>query len=43
MRWAAALVLLTGRAADLILHTDAYRGIRPASKAERAFMSGRWL
>lgn len=42
MRWAAALVLLLSRAADLILSTDAYRGVTPATKAERAFLSGRW-
>ena len=42
MRWAAAIVLLLTRCADLILATDAYRGIRPATPSERAFLSGRW-
>jgi hypothetical protein len=42
MRYLALLALLFGRCADLILATDAYRGLRPASKAERALLEGRW-
>jgi hypothetical protein len=42
VRYLALLVVIATRAADLILATDAYRGLTPASKAERAFLSGRW-
>jgi len=38
----ATLTVLLSRAADLILCTDAYRGIRPATPSERAFLAGRW-
>lgn len=42
MRWAAAIVLMLTRAADLILATDQHRGLRMASKAERDLLAGRW-
>jgi len=42
MRYLALVVLLLSRAADLILCTDAYRGIRPATPSERAFYGGKW-
>ena len=40
--WIAAVTLAAHRAADLILSTDAYRGIHAATPAERAFYAGRW-
>jgi hypothetical protein len=38
----ATLTVLLSRAADLILCTDAYRGINPATPSERAFYGGKW-